>query len=310
MKKLIFFLIFSLVFVPTTAVAESLSLAINPLVREVDIEPGRSWTGSVKVFNSNSRDLKFNISSMDFRGKGEGYAQFLQEVDPDYALTRWINIIDEEAMISAHGSREFVFTIEVPEEAAPGGMYAGIIASAEEPEKDDWATLEVSPSVSSLLLVNVEGDYREELNIIEFGPEDVFYDTKDIPFGLKVTNMGNVHVRPEGEVEIYDRGGDLVDSMQINPEEGYGNILPQTERNWSFIWETDGSILETGRYTAKLNLFYGREDRKTVSKTADFWVVPSIRQLVMIVIGLGLFLLILLRIGTVYLKHHLKKKKA
>ena len=289
-----------------TFAGRGISLSVSPLIREVEIEPGASWVGKVEVFNSNPEEFDFKVAAMDFVGRGEGYAHFLQRSKLDgYALSDWISFQDEKVTVPAGESYEFLFTVDLPEEAAPGGIYAGIIATAME-EDDEGSGMAVAPSVSSLLFVNIEGDYYEKIDVLDFSTENLFYDEVEIPFNVKVMNMGNVHVRPEGSLEVLS-GEEVLFRERINPHEGYGNILPNTERNWDFLWEEEESIFNTGRYEARLNLTYGRDEQREISKTIDFWIIPSRRQLVLIIIFLVALLLSVVRVSLVY--YRFKKKQ-
>ena len=243
---------------------------------------------------------------MDFIGKGEGYAHFLQRSRlEDYALSDWINFPKETSTIPPNGSNRFNFTIDVPEKAAPGGIYAGIIATAME-EDEKGSGMAVAPSVSSLLFVNIKGEYYEKIDVLNFSTDKMFYDQIKVPFKVKIMNMGNVHVRPEGSIVVTD-GEEKLFKEEINPHDGYGNILPHTERNWDFTWEGESSVFNTGKYQAKLNLKYGREEVKSVSKTIEFWIIPSTKQIIMIIVFLVLLLLAAVRVSLVYYRFQKKK---
>ncbi len=311
-KIIIFGFLFFLIFSSTGGVfaqSKGIRLSISPLIRDIDIEPGSTWEGEVEVFNSNSRELEFNLSTMNFKGKGEGYAQFIQEIDTEgeFLLTNWIELSEDKFLIPANGSKKVSFEISIPEHAPPGGMYAAIIAEAKEP-REERGGVTTSPGVSSLMLVNIIGDHIENININDFSTPDLFYDQNEIPFKLKLRNMGNVHLRPEGNITIYNSQDEEVGKLVINKELGYGNILPQNERTWNFLWEADHSMFKTGQYKASLNLVYGRKEKNSISRSINFWIVPSKKQLIAIIVFVFLILLAVVRLASVYLKYYLAKK--
>ena len=307
--KVIFISLLAIFLMGAVEASQEASLSVSPLIREIEIEPGASWTGHVEVFNSNPEEFDFKVSVMDFVGRGEGYAHFLQRSKLDgYALSDWISFQDEKVTIGPGESHKFLFTVDVPEEAAPGGIYAGIIATAAE-EDEEGSGMAVAPSVSSLLFVNIEGEYYEKIDILDFSTNSLFYDKIEIPFNVKIMNMGNVHVRPEGSVAVL-RGEEELFAKKINPHKGYGNILPNTERNWNFLWEDEDSIFNTGKYQAKLDLTYGRDEKRKISETIEFWVIPSKRQLVLLAIFLVALLLSIVRVSLVYYRFYHKKKES
>jgi hypothetical protein len=310
MKKYILIIAFLLSPVLIFAQNNRVKLAISPLIRDIQIEPGSSWEGEVEVYNSNNRPLRFKLSTLNFKGRGEGYAQFIQEIDTEgeFLLTNWIKLNNDDFLISANGSKKVSFKISIPEYAPPGGMYAAIIAEAKEPGEERGGVV-VSPGVSSLMLVSIGGDYIENLNIIDFSTPDLFYDQKEIPFTVKLRNMGNVHLRPEGNITIYNSEDEEVGKMAINRKRGFGNILPQNERTWDFAWTADDSIFEVGEYRAELNLIYGRTQKQSITHSINFWIIPSRKQLIAISIFVSLILLAIVRLASVYLKYYLSNRK-
>ncbi len=262
-------------------VKENISLSINPLLEKINIGPGESWSGAVEIFNSNFRDLNFTIFVQDFRAGEEGSVQFVdrEEIEKsiddgkEFLLSQWIDISRKPLLIPARESKVVPFTINIPESAGPGGKYAAILAAIK-PDEDllGGTRLAVSPSVGSLILLNVRGNVTESAFIREFSTESNIYINPEVPFFLRVQNDGNTHIQPRGDIKIYNQGGKIVETILVNYDTKFGNILPQSSRSWEFLWEGD-SLFQMGRYRAELTLVYGEEASHMITKTLYFWII-------------------------------------
>jgi len=299
---------------PTVVFAENvkgnISLSINPLLEKINIAPGETWSGSVEVFNSNFKDLRFAIFVQDFRGGEEGNVQFIDRAEieknidegKEFLLSQWVEISREPLLIPARDSKVVPFTISIPENAGPGGKYAAILAAIK-PDEDllTGTSLAISPSVGSLILLNVRGNVVESAFVREFSTERNMYINPEVPFFLRIQNDGNTHVQPRGDIKIYNQTGSIVETILVNYDTQFGNILPQSSRSWSFLWDGD-SFFQMGRYRAVLTLVYGEEASQTITKTLYFWIIP-----IGFIVGLLVFVLSLPFI--IFLMEYFEKTK-
>jgi hypothetical protein len=81
-------------------------------------------------------------------------------------------------------------------------------------------------------------------------------------------------------------------SIAINQGDEYGNVLPKSIRKFLFSWHADANLFNIGRYTAVATLTFGTSERKNVSQTISFWVVPVKETLftLLALLGAGLLL--------------------
>ncbi len=266
-----------------TFAQEKLALTITPPLIKINISPGEIFSSSVKIVNNNPSDLTVYAFIRDFKGgTGEGgQIEFIEEKEIEgkerYLLSKWIDISREQILIPPYQSKQVPFTIRVPREAEPGGKYALILVGTNPSTgKIPGGGIKISSLVSSLLLVNVRGAIIEKARIREFSTEKNFYQKPEVKFTLRVENMGNVHIQPQGEIKIYNFWGKERGFIPINHKTEFGNVLPKSIRRWEFVWNGEGSPLEAGRYKAVLTLIYGNETKQTLSQTLYFWVLPII----------------------------------
>jgi hypothetical protein len=142
--------------------------------------------------------------------------------------------------------------------------------------------IRVSSMVTALLFVRVVGDVREGAVIESFTAERRLVERPPVAFALRVRNTGNVHVRPVGEVVISDMWGRERGRVPLNQADGFGYVLPASARTFAVDWQSDTSLLDTGRYQATAVVAVG--DRAQQQATASFWIVP-IKPLLGIVAG-------------------------
>ena len=158
----------------------------------------------------------------------------------------------------------------MPQDAEPGGHYAGILVGRFSPEAlegSGTAAVTVGSVAASLVLVAVSGEVIEEGSIVEFRADKGVYEHFPVDFFIRFENTGNVHVKPQGTIEIYE-GSNKVYELQVN--KASGNVLPNSIRQFDATW-SEGKTF--GKYRAVVTLDYGTED-KTVTAELTFWVIP------------------------------------
>ena len=282
-------------FVPHAS-ADSLSLTITPPFFDLNVSPGDSWSSSIKVVNTNPTDISVYASVMGFAPSDEqGHGRFLDAAstagDPD-ALANWITASKGPVNIPAGSSAEIPFSIVVPANASPGGHYAGILIGTEPAAAGaSGSHIGVSSYISSLIFVRVAGDIKEEGNIEEFSTAQDLYQDPNVSFVLKFTNSGNVHLRPIGEIEIYNAWGKERGKIDVNQVGALGYVLPSSTREFDFEWQGDPSWFDIGPYTAVATLAYGDNGSKNVSSTIGFWILP-IWKLLTVALGTLFFIII------------------
>lgn len=303
--KFIFIFCVSFLFVVPVFAQDSVTLSITPPLIKNSMNPGDIWKSSVKVVNNNPDELTIYVEAVDFRGKQEdGVVEFLEtpvkststdDIGP--FLSQWIVLEEKEVVIPAFGSKEIPFIIDVPENASPGGHYAAILAGTKPPADGmNGSVIKVSSLLASLVLLNVKGDIEERGIIREFSSDKSFYDNANINLTVRFENLGNVHLQPLGEIKIFAPFNKLKQSITINHNSEFGNVLPQSIRKWNFNWTGEKNILEMGRYRADLILGYGEEGRQADNRSIYFWVIYPKPVLIAFAVTFLIILIIVLLI--------------
>lgn len=288
---------------------EKLTLTITPPLFQLAIGQGEVWRSSLKVVNTNPYDLTVYASTMNFEAGGEeGQGRFIPLLESDannFSLAKWIEITSDPIFIPQGKSVDIPFIVRIPKDAEAGGHYAVILVGTRpQNENANGANILVSSQVSSLFLVRVNGDVREEGYIQEFRTNRTFYEKPDIDFILRFKNTGNVHLKPQGEIEIFNMWGSGMGKIAINEKSDFGNVLPRSARKFIFNWQREPSLLEMGRFKAVATISYGEDERQSISRAVYFWILPS-KPLLGMVISFLVFILIIIFLTRWHVKRSL-----
>ncbi len=295
--------------VPTHA-QNATSLSVTPPLFQLSAEPGQIWQSSIKVINTNDFPLTVYAQPVNFEAQGEnGRGRFLpileQETDGQ-TLAEWISVSEAPIIIDPESSKEVPFVVNLPDEVPPGGHFAAIFIGTRPPEETESMAVRTSQVVSSLFFLTVSGDVIERGSIREFSVENSFTEVPTGRFVLRFQNEGNVHVRPRGNITIYNMWGKERGVIPINQQGNFGNVLPSSVRKFEFSWAGEPTLADIGRYTAEVVLGYGSNNEwRTLTRTVHFWVIPVKLALVAFGIILSLILLVRWAIKS-YIRHMLR----
>lgn len=295
----------------------AVSVTLTPPLFQITIGPGESWVSSLKVVNNNPYDQTYYAQVVDMEANGEaGQSKFipvLGESDPILAasqLARWVGLAPGPVFIKAGESANVPFTVRIPENAEPGGHYAAILVGTQPVATTTKASaMKISTYVSSLIFVRIKGEVIESGRIREFTTDHDLYQETKADFRLRLENTGNTHIKPMGDVTIFNMWGKERGKVLINQDANFGHVLPNSIRRFEFSWEGVESLFDLGRYSAVVTLSYGEEGKKSISATTFFWYVP----LVPVSIALGsiaVFLLLLSWFIRRYIKRALMLERA
>ncbi len=262
-----------------TSAQQSLSLSVTPPLFQLTVLPEQSWQSAIKIINTNNFDLTLYATPVNFAPVGEGgqgdFVPIFETETDGKTLAEWITVTNDPIIVPREQSLEVPFSIAVPSDAPPGGHFAAILIGTR-PSGSSVTPMAVQTSqmVSSLLFMRIEGDVLEQGRIREFYSSENFFETPEAEFTLRFENSGNVHIRPQGVITIYNMWGKKRGEIPINQVSNFGNVLPGSIRKFSFSWKGEWSFGDIGRYTADVVLTYGQNARQNVSQTTAFWVIP------------------------------------
>jgi hypothetical protein len=280
-NKVVFFIIALLclsIFRYEAQAQNAVSLSVSPAIFEMNARPGQTWESKLRIINNNPFELTVYAETVNFRPAGEdGSPRFIPivESDADSTLAEWIAVPNTALVIQAEQTLEIPIQIKLPDDTPPGGHYAAVLVGTRPPEdRRDATRVETSQIVSSLIFLRVAGEIVESGSIRSFRAVDNVVEKPQVDFELRFENNGNVHLRPEGEIRIYNMWGQERGVIPVNQTTLFGNILRESIRTFRFSWEGEWSPADIGRYTAEATLVYGEDGRKFTDSVATFWIIP------------------------------------
>ena len=281
-------------FVPTMTLAqESISLSVSPTLFDMTASPTQDWSSNVRVINANEAPLKIYTDVVNFRPDGEGGRGSMSPVLDDErngsTLAEWITVTDTEQLIPAEQTVAIPFTIDVPEDAAPGGHYAAILIGTRSFDATQGtAQVETAQVVTALVFLRVAGDIQETGQIRDFTTSRLVSEVPAMDFSIRFENTGNVHLQPQGNITITNMWGRERGILPINQNSQFGNVLPESIRKYNFSWSGDWSFADIGRYKAVATLAYREQTKRFTDSTTMFWVIPWRALLLVLAIVVGL----------------------
>jgi len=287
---------------PLFAVSENaFALTITPPLVKINMQPGESWSSSIKIINNNPIATSIYAQTADFKSGEDGGVVFLENNSPEEAaghflLSRWMNINSEAIPMAPFETKEIPVTISIPINAEAGGHYAAVLVGTKPAEsKLSGSGIKTASMLASLFMLNVKGNTIEDGRIRDFFSAQDYYKEPNVSLILRFENTGNVHLQPQGQIVIYNMFGQEKDTIAINQKSDFGNVLPKSTRKWEFNWQGEKGFLASGRYRADLALSYGDQAKQSVSQTVYFWVIDV--KAVATATGSILFLILLLIIA-------------
>ncbi len=276
-------LIYALLFSASSPVWAQ-AVKVNPIRVEETVNPGDIIESSIKVTNVTGDAVTLYAYLRDFKAGGEtGQPELVPAGSEIYGSGAWINITQDGIDFAAGETKEIPFTVKVPGDTGPGGYYGAVLFGSIPPknrfpgqEEERGVAIAVSQQTGSLVLLKVMGDIVEKAVIREFSTDKNIYSTPfEINFLTRIFNMGNVHIKPYGVIEITNMMGDKVTTLQMN--EGGANVLPDSIRRFENSWQ---GKLGFGQYKASLVVNFGTfaseggAGRQTIYTQKTFWIMP------------------------------------
>lgn len=318
MKK-IFLLIFPILLLPSMVRA----LTISPPVIELKLKPGESQEFFLKVFNETEEDLYLSLALSSFKASDQEGRPLIDEEKIFQDYFSWFAFSENSLILKPLEVKSVRAVVNVPEKATPGGYYLAVLWQTSAAAGGARTSLGISSEVGYLILLRVDGEIKEQGNLSNFSLKKSrsLFNPLPVVFSLNFNNLGNVHLKPQGKIEIRNKFGFLVKVLEVNPTGG--NVLPGSSRQFNIFWFNPWQLLREGKislfqalpiitepfafgkYTAKLKLEFGSDGQEIV-QDLSFYLFSGYFILLLLLI---LFLITLLIILNRRWKKNYKRKR-
>lgn len=283
-------------------------IQISPALVELNAVRNKTYTVNLSILNVTAYDLDYNVSVENFSAADEtGSPRILVDdnLPNSISIKNWVSSIPD-FQLNARQSTKVTFNITIPDNAEAGGHYGVLKFSGIAPEIESTG-VGLSASAGVLILVRVDGDIEEEANLASFyassnGKQSILFESSPITFVTRIKNIGNVHIKPVGNIELRDTFGNLINTISIN--ENKSNVLPDSIRRFESEHKKGWMF---GLYSASLTLGYGTTGQ-AITQTIHFWVIPY-KLILSIIFIVATVLFILSKILKMYNRRIIEKLK-
>lgn len=259
------------------------ALAISPAIVEHVLTPGEKKEFTLRLTNMTNFPLPISGSIKNFEPLEDVQDKKLLSL---YDASKWFTIKEPDFILQANQTRTITVTIVPPPAAGPGGHYASVYFQPLLPEGVlTPSTAYLSAKVGALVFLIVPGALEEKIAISEV-EAPLLQQSGSLDISTTITNGGNVHISPNGNLVIKNWRGKVIDKLPLR----FGVILPGTNKTATTTWEKSWAF---GKYTATAQVSYGSGNTEPDEVTVSYWVIPWALILIMVIVVLpGIFFFI------------------
>ncbi|TAN34267.1 hypothetical protein EPN28_00245 [Patescibacteria group bacterium] len=270
------------------------AVSISPSKAFVTIDPGASQTMILKIKNDGPRDARYKLLVLGAKQNENGDLFYGANFWP---AETWVQPESNVVEVGAGQERKVIFEINAPRDAAPGSNYLSLQV---EPSSSAGAGgVQLQARVASLLILQVAGSVREELEILQWSPRAYSWRKAVWPFELIAQNNGPVEVETAARVVVknwlgrekiikeIELGKILAGAIRVSHQEVKPHGVVYCKGLCPTIYTPDSKIWLPGRYTVKTEIKYGLT-KQTARAEAQVWFWPLwslLAGLLLIVVG-------------------------
>jgi len=176
-------------------------LTLSPLRSEMNITPGTSLGGKLKITNSTDRLMPVQLSAEEFRTINPEYDY---EFTPESDVVKWVVFSSTDFTLSAGESKDIDFMIGVPITAEAGGRYISLFATTDSSATGGDANSH--QRIASLLYITVLGNLTQIGNLISLNTP--WLVSGDSDWSMSLQNTGSTHFHSRYTVQVQKLLGD------------------------------------------------------------------------------------------------------
>jgi hypothetical protein len=320
-----------------SAAEDSFRLTTSPIPISLAIEPGQSVSADIRIKNDGNKSEHLRVGVLPFVAQNDSGQPKIIEPRPEDKFLEWMSFSETEFDVSPGEWHTIKATITLPSDAAFSYFYAVTFSRTEGIQTGVNTRVIGSSAVLVLLEARVPNAVRA-LDVLDFSTDRLWVEFLPINFKIRLTNRGNVHISPRGNIFI--NRGKARDLAVLDVNSQQGNVLPDSERvfgmNWAdgfpvyrdvvsegrkvldskgqvkkeLIWDfSQAQKLRWGKYDATLLLVYDDGTRDVpIEAHTSFWVIPW--RIILVLFFIVLFMLLgVFAVIRVVVRIFVKKKK-
>lgn len=262
----------------------SLNIGTSPTSEKLTLEPGEKYSGEIVVWNLANESINYIVFVRGFRQveNQPGTAIMLteeQEARATYSAASWVTVSRERIELVPNKNEKIFYEINVPSDVTKG-EYNFIITLLSETEVERMGTGTITAlSAGTPVLIKVGDDFAENAELLKFDSDRNFYERPSVTFETRISNLGDTHITPVGEIILTNIFKQEVGKIVFNTNGQ--SILRDNVGNYETVWNYGSFLTENNR------LILGPIDAKFVATyrnfqpgfapliaETSFWIIP------------------------------------
>lgn len=241
------------------------AVTVSPGKLEYRVDPGAVINGAITLINDSDSERVFHP---EFEKFTEVDGEKVFSPGEPTALTGWFEI-PKSITLGPREQRKIPFTINVPENAPPGGHFAVMWWSA----MPSGGQVSIVTRAGIVVYLQVSGDVNESGELTSFSTENNRFFFFSLPenFTVQFRNAGNTYLKPKGEIAIKNILGSRIADFGVNDVNII--LLPAGNANLRITKHFDKAPFALGFYKAELALQWG-DKPELVQRSKWFFVFP------------------------------------
>ncbi len=245
-----------LVLIPASAAAntgeteEPVNLSLRPVKHpgsyfDLTMEPGESRELTVAVGNNGSAAMDVSTYPADAYSIVNGGFGAKENGTEPTGTTTWLDYAAQDLSLPAGQASEHTVTVTVPEGTEPGQYITSLVLENADPVagSGDVALNQIVRQALPIT-VQVPGDLDPAF---EFGQAGHQNTAGRSAVDVQITNTGNAHLKPAGDLTIRDDSGETVSEAQVTMSNFFAGTQTTVETT------LDGA-LQPGTYTLTVSM--------------------------------------------------------
>lgn len=241
-----------------TAPGEHVGISLAPSVVTLAGEPGQAHRQTLRLTNHTTRELAFRLAAQDVVAH-DGRRAFIAAGELSGSIAATAVFSPREIVIPPGAVGVADITVTVPAGTAVRGVAAIFRGHTVVGSQNGVA---MTASLGALITFRLSNDVRLDAGPPEVSPQTA---TDNLSISEWVSNAGSEPVVASGAAALLNEAGVLVGKVPVEPQ----RLMPGERLSFKAEYP---SLLQPGRYRALLSLEYDANERKVLTRTAEFVV--------------------------------------
>ncbi len=240
------------------------SLAVSPIIAEVDADPGSEADVTFRVGNNTGDELTVAVYHRLLTLHDDGGVSYGGGPDPVWG--NWISIAEPVVVVPPMSYKAVNVKVAVPANTRPDNYLLGFLFT---PQRSTSAA--VINQIGAILNLNVKGDRNRKVEVIGFQLPRLVIGSR-LEGVVQVKNIGPSFAKVWGEVNVVNTmSGQRVANIWLTDKVSIASGL---SREVAFTWQTPGISLPA-KYRVSCVIHYNQTDATTADSIAqtEVWLV-------------------------------------